>query len=66
MEKIYILPFQKGNPDIYKMDLATERLQQQTDGPLGAMNVEPSISPDGKWMAFSSDRSGRPMIYMKK
>lgn len=35
-----------------------------TNGPNGAMNVEPAVSPDGTKVAFSSDRSGRPMIYV--
>ncbi len=49
--------------DIYKMGLDGKNLVQITKGPGTAMNVEPAISPDGKTIAFSSTRSGRPMIY---
>jgi TolB protein len=34
-----------------------------TNGPNNAMNVEPAVGPDSSKVAFSSDRSGRPMIY---
>lgn len=52
-----------GTPDIYKISLDGKTQGRITSGPFGAMNVEPSISPDGKTIAFSSDRSGKPMIY---
>lgn len=50
-------------PDIYKMNLDGELVLQMTKGPNGAMNVEPSVSPDGTKIAFSSDRSGKTMIF---
>lgn len=53
-----------GNPDIYKMTTDGRNLTRITNGPRGAMNVEPSVSPDGSRIAFSSDRSGKPMIYV--
>jgi len=51
-----------GNADIYRMSLDGESLTRITNTH-GAMNVEPNVSPDGKKVAFSSDRSGQPMIY---
>jgi TolB protein len=53
-----------GNPDIYKISMEGTNKVRLTNGPSGAMNVEPTMSPDGKKIAFSSDRSGRPMIYI--
>jgi TolB protein len=52
-----------GTSDLYKMNLSTRETTPLTSGPRGSMNVEPAISPDGRQIAFSSDRSGRPMIY---
>lgn len=61
---IYLTLSQSGNPDIFTLNSDGENLKRITNGPNGAMNVEPAISPDGRKIAFSSDRSGRPMIYV--
>lgn len=55
---------QGGTPDIYRIDTDGKLVNRLTNGPRGAMNVEPAVSPDGKKVAFSSDRSGSPMIYI--
>jgi TolB protein len=62
-KSIYLTVSQGGNPDIYKIKEDGENPVRITNGPLGAMNVEPAIRPDGNKIAFSSDRSGQPMIY---
>jgi TolB protein len=49
--------------DIYKMSVDGKSIVPLTHGPSLAMNVEPAISGDGNMIAFSSDRSERPMIY---
>ncbi len=49
--------------DIYKMSLDGKSITPLTQGPGSAMNVEPAVSPDGKTLAFSSDRGGKPMVY---
>lgn len=54
---------QRGSADIYKMSLDGKIITPITRGPGAAMNVEPAVSPDGNTIAFSSDRSGKPMIY---
>jgi TolB protein len=53
-----------GNPDIYRMSIDGRKLERLTNGPRGAMNVEPSASPDGSQIAFSSDRNERPHIFI--
>lgn len=53
-----------GTSDIYKLSFDGAKKVQITNGPRGAMNVEPAISPDGKKLAYSSDRSGKAMIYI--
>ncbi len=63
-KSIFLTISQEGSPDIYKMDLDGTLGKKVTNGPRGAMNVEPAVSPDGKKIAFSSDRSGNPMIYV--
>lgn len=55
---------QGGTPDIFQMTTDGKSLRRLTRGPGGAMNVEPAVSPDGTKVAFSSDRSGKPMVYI--
>lgn len=51
-------------PNIFKINLSGEVQGKITNGPGNALNVEPAVSPDGNKVAFSSDRSGKPMIYV--
>ncbi len=53
-----------GAADIYKINLNGDIVNRLTKGPAGAINVEPTLSPDGSKVAFSSERGGRPMIYV--
>jgi TolB protein len=43
-----------GTADLWTMDLQTRRARSLTSGPGG--DFRPSWSPDGAWIAFSSDR----------
>jgi TolB protein len=63
-QHLYLTLTQQGTPDIYKLNTDGNLVAKLTNGPRGAMNVEPAISPDGKQIAFSSDRSGQPMVYI--
>ncbi len=53
-----------GAADIYRINISGEVITRLTKGPAGAINVEPTLSPDGQKIAFSSERGGRPMIYV--
>ncbi|MES3036638.1 MAG: translocation protein TolB [Bdellovibrionota bacterium] len=61
---VYLTVSQGGTPDIFKLNLDGSVVSQVTKGPFGAMNVEPNISLDGSKIAFSSDRAGKPMVYV--
>ena len=50
-----------GNPDVYVLDLTTQRLTRITDDP--AIDTEPEWAPDGRSLYFTSDRAGSPQIY---
>ncbi len=54
-----------GTSDLYKISLGGTDKKALTSGPRGAMNVEPAVSPDGTRLAYSSDRSGKAMIYLQ-
>lgn len=54
---------QSGNPDIYRIAFDGGIEKRLTNGPLGAMNVEPAMNKANRKIAFSSDRHGKPMIY---
>lgn len=63
-DSIFMTISEGGNSDIYRVDLEGNIIKKLTNGPSGALNVEPAISPDGRKIAFSSDRSGRPMVWV--
>ncbi len=50
-----------GNADIYEMDIEGKGLRKITSH--FSSDVDPSITYDGKLMAFLSDRPGKAMIY---
>jgi TolB protein len=56
-------PGDAGNFDIYILDLRSKALTRFTEH--WAVETHPAWSPDGKFLVFTSDRSGRPQIYRK-
>ncbi|MBU4566426.1 MAG: hypothetical protein KMY53_08135 [Desulfarculus sp.] len=51
-----------GQNNIFLADVAGKVLKRLTDG--WGIEVAPSFSPDGKRMAYVSDRGGNPQIYV--
>ncbi len=50
-----------GEPKIYLYDVTTKRLEQKTHGL--SIDTEPSFSPDGRSLLFTSSRGGSPQVY---
>ncbi len=61
---LFLTISQKGKPDIFRINKSGKILDRMTYGPGRAMNVEPAIAKSGTHIAFSSDRTGKPMIYV--
>ncbi|MBM4176514.1 MAG: S9 family peptidase [Ignavibacteria bacterium] len=58
----YDLPKGKSNTDIYLMNLSNKSIKQLTH--FKGADYNPRFSPDGKWLAFISTRSGESQIYL--
>ncbi|MCS7149581.1 MAG: hypothetical protein N2Z40_00510 [Caldimicrobium sp.] len=52
----------EGEINIYLFSLEREELKAITSG--RGVNQGGSVSPDGKWLAFVGDKSGKPQIYL--
>ena len=55
-----------GLMDIFRMKISPSKLNPLTKGPRGVINVEPVLHPKNHRIVFSSDRSGKTMIYTMK
>ncbi|MFC5992487.1 Tol-Pal system beta propeller repeat protein TolB [Limoniibacter endophyticus] len=51
-----------GNSNIFTMDLRSRQTTRLTN--TNAIDTSPSYSPDGSQVVFTSDRGGRPQIYV--
>ncbi len=54
--------FEPGNYNIYTILMETGEIRQLTDNPY--KNIQPAFSPDGKRIAFVSNRNGIDNIYL--
>lgn len=61
---IYLSISVQGNADIFKFSLKDEKLEKIVSN--YGIDVSPTVSPNEDMMAFVSDRSGYPQIYVKK
>lgn len=50
-----------GNWDIYRFDHPGATPQRLTSDP--GLDYNPAVSPDGRWMVFTSERTGNPDLY---
>ena len=64
MKKIIMSFAEDGNSDIYTMDLETRVVERITNH--SSIDTSPSFSPDGKYIAFNSDRSGLQQLYVMR
>ncbi|MBT8462017.1 MAG: protein kinase [Gemmatimonadetes bacterium] len=53
-----------GGRDILAVDIATGDIEVLVESEF--FDDNPDVSPDGEWLAFNSDRSGRPEIYLSR
>lgn len=51
-----------ANYDLYRYDMVLERIERLTNEP--GPDIYPAASPDGKWIAFFSERSGDLRLYL--
>jgi eukaryotic-like serine/threonine-protein kinase len=55
--------FEPGKGDIYGVREGDSTLVPLVTGP--ASEIDPAVSPDGRWLAYASDESGTPEIYVR-
>jgi Tol biopolymer transport system component len=58
---VHYSSIQPANWDLYVFDHPAATPRQLTTDP--GLNYNPAISPDGRWIAFTSERSGSPDLY---
>ena len=61
---VYYTISRKGGAHIYRLDLKKRTVRAVIAKPSHTLNLEPDVSPDGRQLVFSSNRSGKPMIYI--
>src|SRR5690606_28342219 len=50
--------------DIMALDVATSGVEALVEGAFN--ETEARLSPDGRWLAYVSDESGRPDVYVRR
>jgi Tol biopolymer transport system component len=52
-----------ASADVFALDTATGAFAPLLDGPFDETGAQ--VAPDGRWIAFVSDESGRPDVYVR-
>ncbi len=63
LSRIAMVVSKKQKKYVYVCDFDGQELLKETSS--GAIVVTPKISPDGRWLAYTSYKSGRPCIYIE-
>lgn len=62
-ERVFYSSYRPQGWDIWKSDLLTGSIDQVTSHE--ALDYNPVISPDGKWIVFTSERYGNPKLFIQ-
>ncbi len=62
-DSLYASVSVEGNSDIYRVRISDAAVEKVVEG--WGIEVSPSLSPDGKKIAFVSNRGGSPQVYVK-
>jgi len=62
-ERIFFSSYRPQGWDIWIADIKTGKIDQLTSH--DALEYNPVMSPDGKWIVFTSERLGNPKIFIK-
>ena len=62
-ERIFYNAYRYNNTDIYISRDAGMSVEKFTDH--AAIDYDATITPDGKWIIFTSERTGKPNLFIK-
>ena len=63
LSRIYFVGERKGKKDIYSVEFRGQGLRRETFE--NGITMSPRVSPQGRRLAFTSYRTGRPVVYYK-